>query len=70
MNFEGKKQLKQIQFIIDTRMIFSKEVEHGVFVNEKKMILNMKINGEIRAALEEITRPLQPTHTLELTKGK
>lgn len=51
-------------------MIFSKEVEHGVFVNEKKMILNMKINGEIRAALEEITRPLQPTHTLELTKGK
>lgn len=36
MNFD----LKQIQFITDIWMIFSKEEEHGVFVNEKKMILN------------------------------
>lgn len=30
----GKKTSKQIQFIIDKRMIFSKELKHGVFVNE------------------------------------
>lgn len=36
MGFDRKKQ---IQFIIDMKMIFSKELEHGVFVNEIRQLL-------------------------------